>query len=76
MADCESVIDDGIDGKPPIAAIELRLHVVVTVTVTVLFELEAGEDATAETTIPLGTSALTAVAKLVQPEGRVKPAFL
>ena len=76
MADCVNVTDAGIAGKPWKADKPLSLNVLVTTTVTVLFELEPGEDAAADTVIPEGRSALTAADRLVQLDGKVKPALL
>jgi hypothetical protein len=74
VADWLSEIEPGIDGNFSSDGKAMRLKVVLTVTVTVLFELAAGEVAVAATVMLPGASALAAAAKLVQPDGRERPA--
>lgn len=75
VAVCLSVMVPGIDERPFMAPIATKLYVVVTVTVTVLFDAEPGVDAVAVTVRPDGASALTAADRLVHVDGSENPAL-
>jgi hypothetical protein len=74
VADCDSAMLLGIAPKPGMARRAINEYVVVAVTVTVLFVLDAGELAVAVTE-SASSSAWVAADRLVQHDGTGRLAF-